>query len=253
MTNVPIIGVTIDNRVYEGYPSYLVTAKYVKTLTDNLNVAPVLLPPLGQDSPLEVWLDTIDGLLLTGSASDIHPTHYGETITNEKSFFDENRDDMTLRIIRRAIERKIPVLGICRGFQEINVALGGKLHQSVHKVDGLNDHREPETDDFNVRYGPKHEIKFAEDGHIFKLVGQKNWMVNSLHDQGIKVLADSLKAEAYALDGLVEAFSLKSDGQFLLATQWHIEWNSNNDACSLSILKDFEKACNNYKIAKKEG
>ncbi len=250
MKNVPIIGVTVDNKIYEGYPSFLVTSKYVTALMDNLVVAPVLLPPLGLDSPLEVWLDIIDGLLLTGSASDIHPKYYGEDVTNLKSFFDEKRDYMTINIIKESIKRKIPILGICRGFQEINVALGGKLHQSVHQVDKLNDHREPETDDLDIRYGPKHNINFVDGGKIHKLFGKLSWQVNSLHDQGIKVLADSLVPEAYSPDGLIEAFSLDSDKQFLLATQWHIEWNSSNDACSISILKDFERACYEYKLNK---
>lgn len=237
----------MNERDIEDTITYTLAAKYVHPIIDQAGAIPILLPPLAGKAPLDQWMSFLDGLVLTGSYSDIHPTRYGEDIKNPKSHFDENRDETTIRLIHAAIAAKIPVLGICRGFQEINVALGGSLLQSIHVTPSYMDHREVKGGDDDLSYALRHNVKAAPDGQLINIVGKSEWKVNSLHDQGIDRLADGLKPEAYADDGLIEAFSLKNSDQFMLATQWHIEWQPEKDPNSTAIIKAFGRACAEYK------
>lgn len=241
-----VIGIPMDEKQLEGSPSYVIMGKYVKAVLEVVGAVPILLPPLAAQSPYQEWLSMIDGLVLSGSASDIHPKRYGDTIKNPKSFFDENRDETNFHLIHEAKNMGMPILGICRGFQEINVALGGTLHQSIHQTEKLMDHREIESDDPDISYGENHKITAVVGGVLNKITNKEEWQVNSLHDQGIDRLATPLQAEAYAEDGLVEAFSLKDKSSFILATQWHIEWKAHADPCSQKILKAFANACIEY-------
>jgi putative glutamine amidotransferase len=145
---------------------------------------------------------------------------------------------VALALVRGAVRRGLPVLGVCRGFQEINVALGGTLHQAVHDVPGLNDHRERDTDDLDVQYGPSHTINLVPGGLLHRLAGGGETAVNSLHGQGIDRLAPALTVEATAPDGLVEAYRGEGGG-FLLAVQWHPEWRFRENPLSVQILKTF--------------
>jgi putative glutamine amidotransferase len=246
----PLVGIVMNERMVEDAPTYTLATKYVKPVVEFVNGIPILLPPAAHHPSINEWLKLLDGLLLTGSHSDIHPERYGETIKNPDSFFDVNRDETSLNLIRGAIAIGLPVLGICRGFQEINVALGGTLHQSVHRTPNFLDHREVVHEDKDVSYAHRHKVTAIPEGKLSKIVNKSEWQVNSLHDQGVHRLSDKLQAEAYAPDGLIEAFSLKNKEQFLLATQWHIEWKPHLDECSANILRAFGHACASYRANK---
>lgn len=248
--DMPVIGIVVNEKIVETHLSYAVMEKYVIAVVKFAQAAPVLIPPLGQVDLVDSYLDFLDGILLTGGKSDIHPSHYNQEVKNPDSFFDKRRDETSLNLIRRALAKKMPIFGICRGLQEINVALGGSLHQSVHRNPSFLDHREVQGGGHEVSYAFRHRVDAKPDGKLAKIVHQSHWQVNSLHDQGIDKLANGLQIEAYAEDGLIEAVSLKSDEQFLLATQWHLEWSTELDNCSTEILRAFGVACTEYKKSK---
>ena len=201
---------------------HCVGEKYLNAVVDVVEALPVLIPALSHKVTHDNFLDEIDGLVLTGSYSNIEPHHYQEQLQLEGSLSDSARDKLTLGLIRRAVDKNIPVLGICRGFQEINVALGGSLHQQVHTVDLLNDHREDKSLTLEQQYDISHPIDVVAGGVLASIWPESKAMVNSLHGQGANRLAPGLKIEATAPDGLVEAISLP--GKPLLGVEWHPEW-----------------------------
>jgi putative glutamine amidotransferase len=182
--------------------------------------------------------------LLTGAHSNIDPAHYAGGPAYPGSPADPQRDATSLALIPLALRAGVPVLGICRGLQELNVALGGSLHGQVHEVDGFYDHREPEDEDLDSQYGPRHEVELVADGLLAGLAGgRRRVRVNSLHGQGIDRLADSLVAEAHAPDGLIEAVRLDEAGGFALAVQWHPEWRVRDNPFYTAIFERFGEAC----------
>jgi putative glutamine amidotransferase len=238
-----VIGVPCDIKMIGQLPFHAVGEKYLAAAAGAAGVQPVLIPALAGNDTVETLLDMVDGVLLPGSPSNIEPHHYGAEPSRPGTKHDPARDAITLSLIPRLIESGIPVLGICRGFQEMNVALGGELYQHVHEQSGFQDHREPEVDDLNVQYGPAHQVHFPQGGLVHQWLGLLKGQVNSLHGQGVKRLADCLQPEAVADDGLVEAFSVKGAKNFAFAVQWHPEWKYGSNPVSLAIFKAFGDAC----------
>jgi putative glutamine amidotransferase len=197
--------------------------------------------PLAPIDALPALLDLVDGVLLTGSSSNVHPSHFGQTIDDPSLPLDPERDALTLALVRGCVERGVPLLGICRGFQEINVALGGSLHQTVQAVHGLLDHREtgatPEQ-----QYALSHEIRLAPGSALEHWACGPVAHVNSLHGQGVDRLAPGLRATAHAPDGLIEAFELASAPSFVCAVQWHPEWRCQENPFYAAILGAFGDA-----------
>jgi putative glutamine amidotransferase len=214
---------------------------------------PLVLPALGELTDMEAVLGVADGVMLTGSASNVHADLYGQAIHNPALPLDAARDATTLPLIRAAVKRGIPVLGICRGFQEMNVALGGTLHQAVQEVPGMMDHRDKEDDSLEVQYGPAHRVRIAPGGKFAQMLGNPTEiMVNSLHGQGVDQLAPGLVVEAVADDGLVEAYTVSTAPGFTLAVQWHPEWLITENRDSMKMFDAFGKACRAYHDSKKE-
>lgn len=249
----PVVIVTADSKEIGGHASYGLTRKYIDPVVGIMQALPLILPPLGATLDIEALLEHADGLLFTGSPSNIEPRHYGEEASDPHSLRDVDRDATTLPLLRAAIERGLPVMAICRGFQEANVALGGKLHQAVHDVAGLDDHREDETAPLDVQYGPAHRARAVAGGWLEQVVGVAEWDVNSVHGQGIARLAPSLRAEAHAPDGLVEAFSLADGRSFVLGVQWHPEWRAAANPVSVSLFAAFADACRQYAARRANG
>jgi putative glutamine amidotransferase len=183
----------------------------------------------------------VDGLLFTGAPSNVAPGHYGSSL-RPGTELDEIRDATTLPLLRAAIDAGKPLLAICRGFQELNVALGGSLHQHVHEIPGRLDHREPADAPPDIEYGPSHSIAIAPGGLLARLSGMGEAMVNSLHHQGVDRLAPDLTAEAHAPDGQIEAVSHPGAKAFLLGVQWHPEWAFARDPLSRAIFAGFGRA-----------
>ena len=209
---------------------------------------PLLVPALGRTIANDDLLDTIDGLLLTGSPSNVLPRHYGQPPSRSGTLHDPHRDETTLPLVHRCIERVIPLLAVCRGFQEMNVAFGGTLHQHVHELPGMLDHRRHEVPDIDGQYAPAHPVTLAVGGRLHRLVRKQEFEVNSLHSQGVDRLGDGLVVEARAPDGLIEAMSVEGCASFALAIQWHPEWNALKDPVSRAIFAAFGAACREHAV-----
>ena len=236
----PIIIIPSCTKMIGGLTFDAVGRKYSAAVAEVAECQP-LLAPLGQSmADIAAVLDIADGILLTGSLSNVEPLHYGDEQPLHPDTVDRDRDSLTLPLIRTAIERKIPLFAICRGFQELNVALGGSLYQAVHSVDGKNDHREPPTDDMGVKFSPAHPISLK--GQLRDWIGRDEIMVNSLHWQGIAKLAPKLVAEAFAKDGLVEGVRAPGGHAFTIGVQWHPEWAAKNNPTSIELFKRFGAA-----------
>ncbi|KAF1688589.1 gamma-glutamyl-gamma-aminobutyrate hydrolase family protein [Pseudoxanthomonas taiwanensis] len=240
----PLVGLPTDCKQLGQHPFLAVGGKYVRAVVDGAGVTPVLLPTLVPPLPAEDWLARLDGLVLTGATSNIEPHHYGQQ-SWEGNPHDPARDATTLGLVPQAVAMGLPVLAICRGFQEVNVAFGGTLHQKVHEVPGLADHREDPDDPLEVQYGPAHDLELVPGGLLARIAGGTRVRVNSVHGQGVDRLGAGLKVEATAPDGLVEAFAGEGPG-FLLGVQWHPEWRVTENPFYLGIFRAFGEACRQY-------
>ncbi len=221
----------------------MVGEKYLTALTDGADALPMIVPVLANAVDIDAMLAHVDGILLTGSPSDIEPHHYDGEPSRNGTLHDPERDALTLPLARRALETGVPLLAVCRGFQELNVALGGSLYQHVHEVPGYHNHKENPDDPLDVQYGPSHPVALVEGGMLAGLHGEASVMVNSLHGQGVRRLAGGVTVEAIADDGLVEAFTVDAADAFALAVQWHPEWRVRENLFSLEIFKAFGDAC----------
>ena len=250
----PLIGIVADVNHKPKHPVHSVGEKYIDAVTGGTGGLALLLPALidrpggafTDPADIEQVLDTVDGLFLTGATSNVNPAEYGATLEDPASPADPARDHVTLALIRAAWRRGTPVLGVCRGFQEINVALGGTLHQAVHDVPGLADHRERDEDPIAIQYGPAHAVSLAPGGLLHGLHGHDTAQVNSVHGQGVAKLAPGLIVEATASDGLIEAFRGEGDA-FLVGVQWHPEWMFRDNALSSALFAAFGDAARERK------
>lgn len=243
MRSMPIVAVCACVKNIEGHDSYAVGLKYVDAVAQVSKVTPLILPSIGYGTQTEDILDICDGLYLTGSASNVEPHHYDGVPSAQGTLHDPRRDATTLPLIRRAVEIGVPVFAICRGFQEMNVAFGGSLHQRVHELADHMDHREDRTQPIEVRYGPAHDVELIKDGVLASIAGATQITVNSIHSQGVDRLAPGLEVEARAPDGLVEAFRVKDAKAFTLGVQWHPEWNVTDNEFSCALFESFGDAC----------
>ena len=223
-------------------PYLMLGEKYATACKFGAHAQPVIFP-LVQSSQIASLLDLVDGVMLTGSPSNVHPSHFDESVLDPSLPLDVERDSLTLPLIQACIQQGVPLLGICRGFQEINVALGGSLHQKVHGVAGLMDHTEPEEDPLDLQYAPRHVVRFAPRSAFTEWAGGDTAMVNSLHGQGIHKLAPGLEPLGWAEDGLVEAFGVQGAPAFAYAVQWHPEWKFAENPFYTAILNAFGEAC----------
>ncbi len=250
MASPPLVGLPTDRKPIGHHPFLATGEKYVRAVVDAAAATPLLLPMLQLPLPPRHWLAHLDGLLLTGATSNIEPHRYGGGDSWPGNPHDPARDDNVLGLIPQALALGMPILAICRGFQEVNVAFGGSLHQKVHEVDGLADHREDPQAPVEVQYGPAHEVALVAGGLLAAIAGRERVRVNSVHGQGVARLGEGLAVEATAPDGLVEAF--RGPGpSFLLGVQWHPEWRVLEDPLNLGIFHAFGEACRRYQTRKR--
>jgi putative glutamine amidotransferase len=223
-------------------PFLLLGDKYARAVKVGAMAQPVMFP-LAEPEQIGELLSMVDGVMLTGSPSNVHPSHFDEDVADPSLPLDPVRDTLTLALVKACVHEGVPLLGVCRGFQEINVALGGTLHQRVHEVPGLMDHREPKAAPFDEQYAPRHSVRF-KPGSVFEAwAGGPQAEVNSLHGQGINRLADGLEALAHAPDGVVEAFAVKGAHTFAYAVQFHPEWRCRETPFYAAIFEAFGHAC----------
>lgn len=244
----PIVLVPACTRQFGDHPYFAAQIKYVEAVVRGAGCAPLILPALGERMDLDAMLAICDGVMLTGSASNVHPSYYGEDVYDPQLPQDTARDATTLPLIRAVLERGIPLIAVCRGFQEMNVALGGSLYQAVQTVAGKMDHRENPDLPLDEQYGPAHKVLIEAGGKLHAILHGANEIdVNSLHGQGVSRLADGIAVEARSPDGLVEAFSVASAPGFTLALQWHPEWRLAENPDSLKMFGAFGDACRAYR------
>jgi putative glutamine amidotransferase len=237
----PVIGIPADRRMLGAHAFHAVGEKYILPLLD-AGALPFVIPSLGQELDSRSLIDELDGLLFTGSPSNVEPQHYGGDASRDGTVHDPDRDATTLPLIPRAIDAGVPVLGICRGFQEMNVAYGGTLWQHIHEQPGARVHYEDPAQNLDVQYGAAHEVTLASGGALHKLTGVARLTVNSLHHQGVRELGPGLIEEARADDGVVEAFRVRDARRFALAVQWHPEWKARDNPFSRALFAAFGDA-----------
>ena len=243
MRSKPIIGIPCDRRINTGQPFHMAGEKYLTAIVQAASAIPLLIPVLEDPIDFDVLLGHLDGILLSGSYSNVEPHHYDGEPSEAGTLHDPYRDAVTLPMIRHVLDMGMPLFAICRGYQELNVALGGTLHQKVHEVPGYHMHLENPDDPIEVKYGPSHPVNLPEGGFLRSLIGKETMMVNSLHAQGVARLADGVTIEAVADDGLIEAFRVDNAPGFNLAVQWHPEWRAIKDEFSMAMFKAFGDAC----------
>jgi putative glutamine amidotransferase len=225
------------------HPFHAVGEKYIHAVSVAADALPLLVPVLPDPLDLDEVLAAVDGVLFTGSPSNVEPRHYGGDPSAPGTLHDPERDATTLALIPLAIAAGIPVLGLCRGFQEMNVAYGGSLWQNVQDVPGYIDHREDKTQPLDLQYAPAHDILIEGSGQLSQFAGGRDCVaVNSLHAQGVRELGRGLVVEARAADGLVEAFRVEGASEFALAVQWHPEWQVMSNDFSRALFAAFGSA-----------
>ena len=241
---LPLVGIPSCIRSIHEREFHTVSERYPEAVIEVAGCLPVLIPAMGPQVDCSAVLDRLDGLLITGSPSNVEPSHYGGPPSREGTLHDPDRDATTLPLIREAVRRDLPVLAICRGIQELNVALGGTLHQRIFEMPGRFNHRRRRGSmTLDERYGPAHLVALSEGGRLRELAGgAAEIMVNSLHGQGIDRPAADLLIEAVAPDGQIEGVSLPG-GRFVVGVQWHPEYKALENPFSRALFAAFAQAC----------
>jgi putative glutamine amidotransferase len=220
---------------------YTVLADRYALAVTQLGLQPVLFP-MAQAEDVPCLLPLVDGVLLTGSPSNVEATHFGATAL-PTDLLDPRRDQLTMRLVREAIAHAVPLFGVCRGLQEINVALGGSLYQTVHALEGMLDHREPDSEELEQQFAERHDVLLQPGSAFAQWAGATRVKVNSLHGQGIQRLGEGLVAEAHAPDGLVEGVRVQGAPAFAFGVQWHPEWRHERHPFYQRTLEAFAGAC----------
>ncbi len=225
-----------------GMANHAASDTYIRATDKVIGAVPVLLPANGDQADIDTLLTRLDGIILTGSRSNVQPSLYDGPCHAEGTPEDHARDATTLPLIRAAVAQGVPVLAICRGLQEFNVAMGGSLHQRLQDLPGRIDHSTPMQPNPRVRTGKSHSVRIVPGSWLHRVAGATTIAVNSLHNQGIDRLAPGLVAEGVAPDGTIEAVRAASAPGFAVGVQWHPEYDFETDAVSTAIFESFGRA-----------
>ncbi|MEM7300618.1 MAG: gamma-glutamyl-gamma-aminobutyrate hydrolase family protein [Pseudomonadota bacterium] len=244
---LPLVAVTSDKIDYRIYSWHATPEQYVDAVRLHSNVQPVIVPALGAAADHESLLERVDGLLVTGARSNVHPEEYGHDASEAAEPYDLDRDATTLPLIRIAIQKGIPLLAICRGIQELNVALGGSLHLEVQNLDRRLDHRGAESPFNDERFKLAHSIAVREGSRLAGVLGESDVTVNSVHRQAIDQLAPGLEVDAVAQDGTIEAVSVSGAAGFAVGVQWHPEYWADSDTPSRLLFEAFGEAVRQFR------
>ncbi len=245
-SSIPIVGVPTCRQVIGDLEYDCTQHKYIAALCQSAGVLPLQIPLLGDQLSVESILQRLDGILLTGSHSNIHPQHYEKKFSSPDFKLDQERDATILPLIKPAIAQGLPLFAICRGFQELNVAYGGELHSKLHEQGSYIEHREEKDSRLDERYEAVHKVNLLAGGKLHSMLQSDSIEVNSLHEQGIRRAGEGLIVEGLAEDGLVEAVSVKDSHSFAIGVQWHPEWKSTQNPVSTVLFSEFGQACQRY-------
>ncbi|MBI1731936.1 MAG: gamma-glutamyl-gamma-aminobutyrate hydrolase family protein [Gammaproteobacteria bacterium] len=243
----PLIGITGDYvRIRDVMPASAAYEVYTRAVNHGAGGLPWIIPPLGAELDLDAVVDRLDGIVFTGARSNVQPHHYDGGPAPENNPEDPARDSTTLPLIPKVLEKGVPMLCICRGMQELNVALGGTLHQEIHKVADRKDHRAGDHLTPDEKFAPAHHVRIEPGGLLSRLAPGGEFQVNSVHGQGIDRLSKRLHVEARADDGVIEAVSVDGSRNFALGVQWHPEWDFLKHPLYHAIWEGFGAACRKY-------
>ncbi|MDR9783647.1 gamma-glutamyl-gamma-aminobutyrate hydrolase family protein [Rhizobium redzepovicii] len=246
----PIVAIPADIRSFDGATWHAVQHQYLRAALNAAGVMAFIIPAFEAGYDTDAILDRVDGLLISGSASNVHPSLYGAEANDKDGPFDPARDATSLPLIRRALDRAIPLLAICRGIQELNVALGGSLASEIQEQPGIWDHRRPDGVDRDGMYAIRQSVHVKEGSCIASILGPGEVRVNSLHRQAIARTAPRLQVEAVAEDGTVEAVSVIDAKAFAVGVQWHPEYWAETDKPSNQLFQAFGDAVRTYAAGK---
>ena len=246
----PLVAVSTDVKHVDNYDWHATPKQYLEAAISGAGVFPVLVPSFGDRLDLDRLLASVDGVMMTGSRSNVHPSHYGGDAGEANGPYDEQRDSTTLPLIRKAIEQGVPLLAICRGIQELNVALGGTLATEIQERPNSLDHRAPVSEDQDVRFGIRQTVSIKPGTCLAGVFGAGEIMVNSVHRQAIDVPGSRLAVEAVAPDGTIEAVSVRDASAFAVGVQWHPEYWALSDSNSAKIFRAFGDAVRAHALAR---
>ena len=239
----PVIGIITNPHLINDEYEVLATGKMnVEAVAEVTGCMPLLIPALPHAVNTDDLLAACDGFLLTGGRPNVHPEEYGQEPTPAHGEFDRDRDRVVLPLIRAAVASGVPILGVCRGFQEFNVAMGGTLHPEIRDLPGRMNHRMPPDGTLEEKFAHRHTVKLDEGGLFAGIFRGDEVLVNSLHGQGIDRPGERIVIEGYADDGTPEAIHVRDAPGFAMAVQWHPEWNASNDPVSRPLFEAFGQA-----------
>ncbi len=238
----PLIAVAADVKSVDGYTWHAVAEPYLNAIVHGFGGIPLIVPSLDDAIDFDALLQRVDGVLLPGSRSNVHPNRYGQPPDPKTEPHDPRRDAVTLPLIAAALRHGMPLFAICRGMQELNVALGGTLVAEVQELDGRSDHRAPVSEDQTVRFAIRQDVHIVAGGTLAGIFSSDTIKVNSLHRQAIGRLAEGLAVEATAPDGTIEAVRVRDAAAFALGVQWHPEYWVRTDAASQKLFAAFGAA-----------
>lgn len=245
----PVVGVignaySVENR----FMTQLVGEANLRAVADVTGALPMMFAGSPQITDIGALLEVVDGVLLTGARANVHPTNYNTKPSSGYEPYDENRDALALNLVEACIAQGVPIFGICRGFQEMNVALGGSLHPEIRDLPGRMNHRMPRLEngeihpDAEVVFADRHEVRLVPDGEFARILGSNLIRVNSLHGQGILDAGERVVVEGLAEDGTAEAIRIAEASAFALGVQWHAEYDPQSNPINRALFEAFGDA-----------
>jgi len=252
----PVVGV-IGNvySIEDRFTVQLVGERNLQAVADVTGALPLMFAGSPDITDIGALLDTVDGILLTGARANVHPNRYDTEPHSAYEPYDEDRDALALSLVEACVARGVPIFGICRGFQEMNVALGGTLHPEIRDLPGRMNHRMPRLDtgeihpDSEVVFADRHEVRFIPDGEFSQILGRDVIRVNSLHGQGILNPGARVVIEGVAEDGTAEAIRISEASGFALGVQWHAEWDPQSNPVNKALFQAFGDAIQQHQRA----
>jgi len=245
----PVVGVIGSAHLAEGkFPAQRVSERILRAAADAAGALPLIFAGTPEITEIGALLDAVDGILLTGARANVHPSHFGEAEHPAYEPYDKPRDALALQLVEACVTRGVPLFGVCRGFQEMNVAFGGSLHPEIRDLPGRMNHRMPRLEngeihpDPTVIFADRHEVRLVKDGAFARLFGRDTIRVNSLHGQGILEPGKRIVVEGVAEDGTIEAIRIKDAPSFALGVQWHAEHDPQVNPVNRALFEAFGDA-----------